>query len=110
MPQVVLPPVKRFTQKQKILALMCREPNKWFYPYEFMKPNLGALFVGYKAPTRIAELNHDYPFLFEAKKDDKYLQRKLNMAQIDKWYESLKPELRETVDQYLTVGDLPSAR
>lgn len=107
MPQVIPPPVKRMTQKQKILALMCREPNKWFYPYEFMKPDLGALYIGYKAPTRIAELHHDYPSLFEIKKEDKYMQRKLNVERFATWYETLKPELKDTIDQYYTVGDLP---
>ena len=106
MPQITPPPAKRFTQKQKILALMCRQPNKWFYPYEFMKPDLGAMFIGYKAPTRISELRHDYPFLFETKKYDKYMQRKLNLEKLSVWYEQLKPELKDTVDQYLTVGDV----
>lgn len=108
--QVIPPapaPGKRMTQKMKIMALMCRQPNKWFYPYEFMKPGLGALYVGYKAPTRIAELHHDNPALFETKKDDKYLQRKLNVAKFSIWYESLKPEIKDIVDQYYVVGDLP---
>lgn len=107
MPQVIPEPVKELTQKQKILALMCKQPEKWFYPYEFMKPNLGAFYVGYKAPTRIAELHHDYPFMFETKKDDKYMQRKLNASEISKWYDRLTPRLKDMVDQFLTVGDLP---
>lgn len=102
MPEVLPPvePVNKMTQKMKILALMCRHPNKWFYPYEFMKPNLGYLYVGYKAPTRIAEMHHDYPFLFETKKDDKYMQRRLNIKDYDMWYDRLKPQLKQVVDQY----------
>lgn len=104
MPQVIPPPVKRMTQNQKILALMCRVPNKWFYPYEFMNPSLEALFVGYKAPVRIAELHTKYPFLFEKKTEDKYMQRKLNINKIAIWYHQLSPELKATVNQYLPVG------
>lgn len=100
MPQIIPPPVKRFTQKQKILALMCRHPEKWFYPYEFMKPDMGALYVGYKAPVRIAEMQHDVPLLFEKKSEDKYMQRKLNIDRIDEWYPLLKPDLQDVVDQY----------
>lgn len=108
MPQITPPPVKRMTQKEKILALMCREPHKWFYPYEFMKPDLGALYVGYKAPTRIAEMHHDNPLLFETKKDDKYMQRRLNVDKFDIWYADLKPELKNIVDQYYTPRDIPA--
>lgn len=98
--EVKAPPVKQFTQKQKILLLMCQQPKKWFYPYEFMKPGLGPLYVGYKAPTRIAEMQHDVPMLFEKKSEDKYLQRRLNVNEIDIWYDLLKSELREIIDKY----------
>ncbi len=108
MPEVKPPAPKKLTQKQKILALMCRQPNKWFYPYEFMKPSLGALYVGYKAPTRITELNKSYPFLFEDKKEDKYKQRRLNVSAMPQWYESLPTELKDIVDQFYQVGDLPA--
>jgi hypothetical protein len=108
MPEIKPPAVKKLTQKQKILALMCRQPNKWFYPYEFMKPSLGALYVGYKAPTRITELNKSYPFLFEDKKEDKYKQRRLNVKAMNVWYEALSPEFKDIVDQFYTVGDLPA--
>lgn len=107
MPQVKLLPVHRMTQKDKIVALMCRHPNKWFYPYEFMKPDLGALYVGYKAPTRIAELHNKYPTMFETRNKEQFKQRKLNLATINTWYEQLTPHLKQTVKQYLQVGDLP---
>lgn len=107
MPQITPPPVHKMTQKEKIVALMCRHPNKWFYPYEFMKPDLGALYVGYKAPTRIAELHNKYLFMFETRNKEQFKQRKLNIEQIDKWYDRLTPQLKQTVDQYLQVGDLP---
>ena len=100
MPQIIPPAPRRMTQKQKILALMCRQPNKWFYPYEFMKPNLGALYIGYKAPTRITELHKSYPTLFNKKTEDKYMQRQLNIAAIDTWYPTLPEGLKEIIDLY----------
>lgn len=106
MPQVTLPDPERLTQKQKIMALMCKQPKRWFYPYEFMKPGLGWLYVGYKAPTRIAEMQHKVPMLFEKKHEDKYMQRRLNMKQINVWYELLTPDLKDVVDRFLKVGDL----
>lgn len=110
MPQITPPSAKKLNQKQKILALMCRQPDKWFYPYEFMRPDLGALFVGYKAPTRICELHAKYPFLFEKKAEDKYMQRKLNIDKIAMWYHSLSPELKETVNQFLPVEHIDPSR
>ncbi len=106
MPEVKLDAPPRLTQKQKVLALMCQQPDKWFYPYEFMKPGLGAFYVGYKAPTRISEMHKSYPRLFEKKSEDKYMQRKLNTAEINNWYEQLEPRLKDMVDQFLQVGEV----
>lgn len=91
------------TQQQKILTIMCRQPSKWFYPYEFMRPDLGDLYVGYKAPTRISELHAKYPYLFQTKKEDKYMQRRLNLKEFDKWYERLDEDLKEVVDRELDI-------
>jgi hypothetical protein len=66
----------------------------------YEKPDMGALYVGYKAPVRIAEMQHDVPLLFEKKSEDKYMQRKLNIDRIDEWYPLLKPDLQDVVDQY----------
>lgn len=102
MPQIIPPPAtKKLNQKQRILALMCQQPDKWFYPYEFMRPDMpDDLYVGYKAPTRIAEMHHDYPTLFEIKSEDKYMQRKLNIDKISIWYSLLTSDLKEIADQY----------
>ena len=107
MPEVTPPKAKKLTQKQKILAIMCKEPNRWFFPYEFMQPNLGAMFVGYEAPTRIAEMHASYPDMFEKRWEDKYLQRRLNVNGFSSWYETLKPDLKDIVDRFYKVGDLP---
>ncbi len=82
------------TQQQKILTLMCQSPHKWFYPYEFMKPTLDELYVGYKAPVRIAEMHKKYPLLFERKTEDKYMQRRINMARYSEWYWDLDRSLQ----------------
>jgi len=103
---IKVPDAYKLTQNQKILALMCRRPKKWFYPYEFMKPGLEWLYVGYKAPTRIAEMQKKVPLLFNKKSEDKYMQRQLNVQQIDIWYEQLTPDLQYIVDRFLKVGAL----
>lgn len=79
---------------------MIRRPDKWFYPYEFMKPGLGDLYVGYKAPTRIAEMQKRAPSMFEKKSEDKYMQRRLNVEDLNIWYDLLSPDLQEIVDEY----------
>lgn len=96
----------RLTQKHKILILMCRKPNKWFYAYEFMKPNLGELYVGYEAPTRIGDLKRLASNIFEQKQEDKYTQHKLNVAEIETWYELLPSDLKAIVKNNLKVGSL----
>jgi len=84
----------RLTQYGKIVTLMCREKDRWFYPFAFMTPELGNLFVGYKAPTRIAELQHDYPLMFLNKTVDKYVVRKLNVERIDDWFPDIAKPLK----------------
>ena len=81
----------KYTQYQKIIGLMCKYPEKWFYPYDFMQE--GFYFVGYKAPTRIAELANEYPNLFVSRTRGKYVQRKLNTENSD-WFYDLPKDLR----------------
>lgn len=100
----------KLSQKQKILTIMCRDKDKWFYPYEFMDNNLGDLFVGYKAPTRIAELAHDYPGMFLEKQSGKYTMRRLNGEKFLEWFPELSKDLRQVVakelNYYPKVGAL----
>jgi hypothetical protein len=62
------------TQYKKILKLMLRKKDiqEWFYPQDFMKPELGDLFVGYEASARLSELFKKYPNMFERKREGKY--------------------------------------
>lgn len=86
------------TQHQKIVVKMCRYPDRWFYPYDFMD---GELFVGYKAPTRLNELEHDYPDLFLRKTEGKYVLRKINKADFQEWFKGLSKDLKQVVAKEL---------
>lgn len=97
------------TQYSKILKLMGRYPDRWFYPYDFMKPELGGLYVGYKAPTRISELSKEYPDMFLEKPDGKYVVRKLNLEKINLWYYTLTNTLKKALrEEGLTPKETPN--
>lgn len=87
----------KLSQKQKILTIMTREPNRWFYPYDFMRNDLGQYFVGYKAGTRLSELEHDYPGIFETKSEGKYVLRKLNKERMAIIFNTLPKDLRYAI-------------
>jgi hypothetical protein len=89
------------TQYQKIVTIMCRDRHRWFFPYDFMNPALGDLFVGYKAPTRIAELANDYPKMFQSRTEGKYVQRRLNPNDFQEWFAELPKSLRQIVAKEL---------
>lgn len=105
MPIEVKPPItpgKGLTQYQKLLTIMCRDTtNKWFYPYDFMQSQLGQLFVGYKAPTRLNELEHDYPELFERQPEGKYIKRRINRSTVSQWFNGLSKDLKQVVAKEL---------
>lgn len=72
------------TQEQKILTLMHRQPvGTWFIPPDFMRPDLGDLFVGYEASARLSELAKNRPDLIWTKRQGKYLARCLRKADPD---------------------------
>lgn len=84
---------------------MAKSPERYFYPYDFMKPELGFLFVGYKAGTRINELNKDYPFLFDSKPQGKYVTRRLRKETMQDWLHKLPKDLRYAIHRSgLTTG------
>lgn len=82
------------TQQQKILTIMCQNQDRWFFPYDFMKPDLKELFVGYEASARLSELTKKYPLMFLSENAGKYIRRKLNMADYATWYHDLPHELQ----------------
>lgn len=88
-------PISRFSQQQKILTVMARgAPDKWFFPYDFMRDDMGDLFVGYEASARLSELAHDYPEMVESQRDGKYIKRRLRMELIADWMSLLPKDLR----------------
>lgn len=104
MPQVILPAIqrgKKLTQYQKIVKLMCQDTGKWFYPYDFMRPGLGELFVGYKAPTRLNELESDYPAMFSRESEGKYIKRRINSTTVGEWFSGLSKDLKSIVAKEL---------
>lgn len=105
MPEVIPPPIQRgkgLTQNQKILILMCRgTKDKWFFPYDHMRPELGELFVGYVVQSRLTELQRDYPQMFEKEVDGKYTKRRLNRDKIAEWFPTLPKDLRQVVAKEL---------
>lgn len=87
--------LKELSQQQKILTLMCRNPDKdWWFPYDFMDDKLGDLFVGYEASARLSELAKNYPDMVESEHADKYIKRRLRMDELAKWLHMLPKDLR----------------
>ena len=65
------------TQHEKILNHMKSDPTRWWLPQDFMKNELGDLFVGYEASARLSELAKLYPNMIESKRQGKYMARRL---------------------------------
>lgn len=87
-------------QRDKILAYMAKQPDKWYYPYDFMPPRMemnSEYFVGYEASARLSELASEYPDMIETKQDGKYKCRRLNMRGYSYWYKQLPIELQKLV-------------
>lgn len=82
------------TQHQKIIHLMTKQNKKWFYPYDFMRPGLGDYYVGYKAPSRLSELNRKYPKMFIKDIDGRFVRYRINVQDFDEWYEQLPFSLK----------------
>lgn len=114
--------MRGMTQKEKIVALMIRRRavQEWFYPYEFMPPRLpfsDPLCVGYKAPTRIAELHDEFPDLFEKKDnvDGKYTIRRFRFENLSvllstmpaKWVKFIREELDRHGVSYKVFRQVP---
>lgn len=86
---------KNYSQQQKILTLMCRFKEKeWWFPYDFMLPEQGDLFVGYEASARLSELRKDYPDMIEGEYAGKYIRSRLCFETITEWLPLLPKDLR----------------
>lgn len=89
-------------QTEKIFALMCfNRKKRWWYPPDFMRPDLGKFFVGYEASARLSELATKYPAMIETQKNQgKYALRRVRWETIDEWIEDLPTNLREIEERY----------
>lgn len=91
-------------QAEKIVTIMAmnrRSTSKvWFVPSDFMKQDLGELFVGYEASARFSELARQYPAMFTSTKLGKFLARKINWGTIDDWIDDIPVDLRNIVEKY----------
>lgn len=104
MPEITPPPVQpstALTQHQKIVAQMCKHHTKeWWLASDFMKPEMGELFVGYEATARIAELIGDHPEMFETKRDGRFRAFRMKFETGKEWYKTLPPKLQIMVKRY----------
>lgn len=57
------------TQHEKIIAIMLKEPERWWHAEDLMSH--GDIFVGYKAQARISELALRYPEMIERRMSEK---------------------------------------
>lgn len=104
MPEITAPPVdpvKGLTQQQKIVAYMCKHQDKqWWLASDFMKQENGALFVGYEATARIAELIGDNPEMFETKRDGRFRAFRIRFETGKDWYKNINPKLQRMIKLY----------
>lgn len=86
------------TQHEIVLMGLARDrTGKWFYPQDFMS---GDLFVGYEASARLSELTKLYPLMIEAKREGKYVVRRINWEQKQLWYQDLPRDVKAIIDKY----------
>lgn len=85
-------------QVEKIVTLMCHNKQRtWFYPPDFMKPELGPYFVGYEASARLSELASKYPDMIESLRKGKYVYRRIRWESYNEWKHKLPENLFEIV-------------
>lgn len=104
MPQVTPPaaePVTKLTQHQKIVATMCKNHDKkWWLASDFMKPDMGELFVGYEATARLAELVGENPGMFDTERQGRFRAVRVKFETGKEWYSSISPKLQLMVKRY----------
>lgn len=104
MPEITPPPLEKasaLTQHQKIVAQMCKYPEKkWWLASDFMQNNLGDLFVGYEATARLAELVGDYPDMFETERQGRFRAVRIKFETGKEWYSGISPKLQLMVKRY----------
>ena len=90
------------TQQEKILRLMCaRRQQEWWRPPDFMKEELGELFVGYEASARLSDLAHDFPAMIETRLRGNHKERRIRWETKDQWAFLLPPAIRDIINRSL---------
>ena len=74
-----------------------KEFKAWYYAPDFMKQELGDLFVGYEASARLTELAYEHPFAFETKREGKYRYLRMKFEDINQIISRLPEELSQLV-------------
>lgn len=109
MPQIAPPPATPtpgLTQHQKIVAQMCKHHTKeWWLASDFMKPEMGDLFVGYEATARLAELIKENPDMFETKRVERFRAVRVRFETGKDWYKDINPKLQRMVKLYYKGKD-----
>lgn len=89
----------KITNHEKIITLLSRYPGRWFLPQDFMKRELGNLFIGYMADRRLRELKVDYPKAFKVEKERNQLKVRLDLDNIKDWFYDLPDKYRKILRQ-----------
>jgi len=80
-------------------------PDKRFWlASDFMKPELGELFVGYEATARLAELVSDYPDMFETERQGRFRAVRIKFEDGKQWYSTISPKLQLMVKLHYKDG------
>jgi hypothetical protein len=74
------------SQKGLILKTMLNQKNRWFLAGDFCNDHSGCPFIGYKAPTRIAELQKEGLIVSRWSKKTTALGTKLKEYKLSKVY------------------------
>ena len=96
------------TQTEKLLKVWVRKAirdNRFYFPYEFISD--GAIFIGYKAPTRFSEICLEYPEMVEARMDGKYRIGKLRLDNTADFLQKLPIKLKKVVQEELKAHGRP---
>lgn len=101
------------TQYEKILMHMARHPQQvWWYAPDFMKNDLGELFVGYEASARLSELAREYPAIIGSRRhptEGKYMQRRIMWENLRATLSVLPQDLQDAI-KYSYPGGIPAPK
>lgn len=100
------------TQTEKILTYMLRmlKSKEWFYPPDFMQPEMDfedPYFVGYEASARLSDLARQYPDLIESRRRGKYTERRIRLENIHKEAIRIGGEVGSLLSRQIALSQIP---